>query len=309
MASHQTVLYDEALEQLDIKPDGIYLDCTFGRGGHSQGILHLLGDAGRLLALDRDLEAINSLEARRLLEDPRFSLHHASFEELSAVIGHAGCTGKIDGILMDLGVSSPQLDNPERGFSFLRDGPLDMRMDNKQSLSAADYLAQVDEQKLVRVLFEYGEERFARKIARAVVTRRQQQSLRTTLELAKLIEDSVPFRDKYKHPATRSFQAIRIEINQELEQIKTGLHQAVDVLAPGGRLVVIAFHSLEDRIVKRFIRDQAGPKTNPGRLPVKEQDIELGQLRKIGKSIRARPQELQQNPRARSAVMRVAEKR
>lgn len=309
MASHQTVLYDEALEQLDIKPEGIYLDCTFGRGGHSQGILHLLGDAGRLLALDRDLEAINSSEARRLLEDPRFSLHHASFEELSAVIGRAGCTGKIDGILMDLGVSSPQLDNPERGFSFLRDGPLDMRMDNKQSLSAADYLAQVDEQELVRVLFEYGEERFARKIARAVITRRQQQPLRTTLELAKLIEDSVPFRDKYKHPATRSFQAIRIEINQELEQIKTGLHQAVDVLAPGGRLVVIAFHSLEDRIVKRFIRDQAGPKTNPGRLPVKEQDIELGQLRKIGKSIRARPQELQQNPRARSAVMRVAEKR
>jgi 16S rRNA (cytosine1402-N4)-methyltransferase len=210
---------------------------------------------------------------------------------------------------MDLGVSSPQLDNAERGFSFLRDGPLDMRMDSNHGLSAAEYLARVEEKELVRVLFEYGEERFARRIANAVVTQRQQQPLQTTLQLAKLIENSVPFRDKHKHPATRSFQAIRIEINQELEQIKTGLKQAVDVLAPGGRLVVIAFHSLEDRIVKRFIRDQAGPKTNPGKLPIKEQDIEQGQLRKIGKSIRAQQQELQQNPRARSAVMRVGEKR
>lgn len=309
MANHQTVLYAEALEQLDIKPAGIYLDCTFGRGGHSRGILNLLGSAGRLVALDRDIEAITSQEASELREDQRFSLYHASFSELSSVIAQAGYMSKVDGILMDLGVSSPQLDNAARGFSFLRDGPLDMRMDKNQALSAADYLARVDEQALAKILFEYGEERFARKIAKAVVTRRQQQPLRTTLELAKLIEDSVPFRDKHKHPATRSFQAIRIEINQELEQIKTGLQQAVDVLTPGGRLVIIAFHSLEDRIVKRFIRDQSGPKINPGRLPVKEQDIEQGQLRKIGKSIRAQTQELQQNPRARSAVMRVAEKR
>ncbi len=244
-----------------------------------------------------------------MLADPRFSLHYASFADLTAVVEQHDCLGKIDGILMDLGVSSPQLDTADRGFSFLRDGPLDMRMDTEKGLSAADYLAQVDEQELVRILFEYGEERFARRIAKAVVTQRQQQPVQTTLQLAKLIENSVPFRDKHKHPATRSFQAIRIEINQELEQIKTGLMQAADVLAPGGRLVVIAFHSLEDRIVKRFIRAQAGPKTNPGKLPVKEQDIEQGQLRKLGKSIRAQEQELRQNPRARSAVMRVAEKR
>ncbi|WP_026147053.1 16S rRNA (cytosine(1402)-N(4))-methyltransferase RsmH [Methylomonas sp. MK1] len=309
MPAHQTVLYEEALEQLNIKPEGIYLDCTFGRGGHSSGILKLLNSSGRLLALDRDMDAIASDDAKRLSEDSRFSLNHASFAELSAVIEQQGYTGKVDGILMDLGVSSPQLDNAERGFSFLRDGPLDMRMDSNHGLSAADYLARVEEKELVRVLFEYGEERFARRIANAVVSQRQQQPLQTTLQLAKLIENSVPFRDKHKHPATRSFQAIRIEINQELEQIKTGLKQAADVLAPGGRLVVIAFHSLEDRIVKRFIRDQAGPKTNPGKLPIKEQDIEQGQLRKIGKSIRAQQQELQQNPRARSAVMRVAEKR
>jgi len=309
MTAHQTVLYDEALQQLNIKPDGIYLDCTFGRGGHSSGILNLLNDSGRLLALDRDIDAINSSQAKQMLEDSRFSLHHASFAELTAVVEQHGYLSKVDGILMDLGVSSPQLDTAERGFSFLRDGPLDMRMDSEHGPSAAEYLARVDEKELVRVLFEYGEERFARRIAKAVVDQRQQQALQTTLQLAKLIENSVPFRDKHKHPATRSFQAIRIEINQELEQIKTGLKQAADVLAPGGRLVVIAFHSLEDRIVKRFIRDQAGPKTNPGKLPIKEQDIEQGQLRKIGKSIRAQARELQQNPRARSAVMRVAEKR
>lgn len=309
LAAHQTVLYDEALQQLNIKPGGIYLDCTFGRGGHSNGILSRLDQSGRLVALDRDIEAIESNEAKRLQDDSRFSLHRASFAELSAVVSQHGYLGRIDGILMDLGVSSPQLDNAGRGFSFLRDGPLDMRMDSESGVSAAEYLARVDEKELVRVLFEYGEERFARRIASAVITQRQQQPLQTTLQLAKLIENSVPFRDKHKHPATRSFQAIRIEINQELEQIKTGLKQALDTLAPSGRLVVIAFHSLEDRIVKRFIRDQAGPKTNPGKLPIKERDIEQGQLRKMGKSIRAQAEELRQNPRARSAVMRVAEKR
>jgi len=308
MSIHQAVLYRETLQQLNIKPDGIYLDCTFGRGGHSGGILQMLGEAGRLLAFDRDLDAIASCEAKRLLEDKRFSLHHGCFSELSEVVESRGYKGRVDGILMDLGVSSPQLDSADRGFSFLRDGPLDMRMDGSRGLSAEQYLAQVDEQELVRVLFEYGEERFARRIARAIVEQRQQQPLRTTLQLARLIENSVPFRDKHKHPATRTFQAIRIEINQELEQIKTGLNQALEVLAPGGRLVVIAFHSLEDRIVKRFIRNESGRKSNPGKLPIKEQDIEQGQLRKVGKSIRAEQQELRQNPRARSAVMRVAEK-
>lgn len=308
MSIHQAVLYREALEQLNIKPDGIYLDCTFGRGGHSGGILQMLGESGRLLAFDRDIDAINSNEAKRLGGDPRFSLHHGCFSELAEVVGLLGYTGKIDGILMDLGVSSPQLDSADRGFSFLRDGPLDMRMDTGRGVSAAQYLAQVDERDLVRVLFEYGEEKFSRRIARAIVEQRQQQPLQTTLQLAKLIENSVPFRDKHKHPATRAFQAIRIEINQELEQVKIGLQQAMKVLAPGGRLVVIAFHSLEDRIVKRFIRSESGLKHNPGKLPIKEQDIEQGQLKKVGKTIRADQDELRQNPRARSAVMRVAEK-
>ncbi len=308
MPTHQAVLYEEALKSLQIKSNGIYVDCTFGRGGHSSGILALLGESGRLVALDRDLDAINSTQAKQLLADKRFSLHHACFADLGAVIGNLGYTGKVASILMDLGVSSPQLDSAERGFSFLRDGPLDMRMDTSKGMTATQYLATVEERDLVKVLFEYGEERFARRIAKAIVQRRQQQALETTLQLAKLIEESVPYRDKHKHPATRTFQAIRIEINQELEQIKTALKQAVEALAPGGRLVVISFHSLEDRIVKRFFKEESGAKHNPGRLPVKEQDIAKGQLKKIGKSIRASELEVQHNPRARSAIMRVAEK-
>lgn len=308
MTQHQAVLYDEALQNLNILSNGVYVDCTFGRGGHSSGILQLLGDSGKLLALDRDIEAINSPQAKQLLQDNRFSLNYACFADLAATVEQFGYVGQINGVLMDLGVSSPQLDTAERGFSFLRDGPLDMRMDTKQGVTAAQYLAEVEEAELVRVLFEYGEERFARRIAKAVVESRQQRPLQTTLQLAKLIEDSVPFRDKHKHPATRSFQAIRIEINQELEQVNKVLDQAVQILAPGGRLVVIAFHSLEDRIVKRFIRNESGHKNDPGRLPVKEQDIAKGLLKKVGKSIRAQLEELQENPRARSAIMRVAEK-
>ncbi|MGY6275865.1 16S rRNA (cytosine(1402)-N(4))-methyltransferase RsmH [Methylomonas sp. MgM2] len=308
MPPHQPVLYEEAIESLQIRADGIYVDCTFGRGGHSKGILQKLGELGRLIAIDRDIEAIDSAPAKQLLADTRFSLHHACFADLANVISQLGFAGKVNGILMDLGVSSPQLDTAERGFSFLHDGPLDMRMDVTRGLSAARYLAAVDEQTLTKVLFEYGEERFARRIAKAIVRQRQQQPLQTTLQLAKLIEDSVPFREKNKHPATRSFQAIRIEINQELEQIKAALNQAIEVMAPGGRLVVIAFHSLEDRIVKRFIREESGRKNNPGRLPVKEQDIGKGPLKSVGKSIRAGALEVRDNPRARSAIMRVAEK-
>lgn len=305
---HLSVLYEEALQALAIKEDGLYLDCTFGRGGHSRGILRRLGDAGRLLAIDRDKEAIESDYAQQLQRDLRFTLHHACFSELAEVVSQYGADGAVSGVLMDLGVSSPQLDNPERGFSFMQDGPLDMRMDGNAGLTAAQWLAQVDEKTLVKVLFEYGEERFARRIARAIVERRQEQAILTTLQLARLVEDAIPFRDKHKHPATRTFQAIRIEINRELQEIEQGLEQAVDALASGGRLVVIAFHSLEDRIVKRFIRSESGRKHNPGRLPVKEQDIERGRLKTIGKPIRAGAQELQRNPRARSAVMRVAEK-
>ncbi len=305
---HLPVMFAEALQQLAIKKDGIYLDCTFGRGGHSQGILDRLGPTGRLLAFDRDLDAVNSDYARTLLEDKRFILKHTHFSELENIILHEGLTGKIDGILIDLGVSSPQLDNPERGFSFLRDGPLDMRMDGTAGVTAEQWLSCVDEKKLVAVLFEYGEERFARRIAHAIIEKRAETPITTTRELAKLIEDVVPVREKHKHPATRSFQAIRIEINSELDELKAVLQQSARILKPGGRLVVISFHSLEDRIVKRFIRSESGAKYNPGKLPVKESDITKGILNKTGKALKAGQLEITQNARARSAIMRVAER-
>jgi len=305
---HLSVLFDESIQALNIKPDGLYIDCTFGRGGHSRGILKQLGENGRLLAFDRDLAAINSIYADEMRKDSRFSLHHGCFSELEEVVKQYDWHGKVDGVLMDLGVSSPQLDDSLRGFSFMREGPLDMRMDDSTGLSAAEWLQQVEEKDLVQVLFEYGEERFARRIAAAVMERREETPLVTTLDLAKLIEGVVPKREKHKHPATRSFQAIRIEINNELEEIKSSLQQAMNILAPSGRMVVISFHSLEDRIVKRFIRNESGRKYNPGRLPVKEADIEQGVLKKLGKAVKAGKVELQQNPRARSAVMRVAER-
>jgi len=305
---HLSVLFDESIQALNIKPDGLYIDCTFGRGGHSRGILKHLGENGRLLAFDRDLAAINSVYADEMRKDSRFSLHHGCFSELEEVVKQHDWHGKVDGVLMDLGVSSPQLDDSLRGFSFMREGPLDMRMDDSAGLSAAEWLQQVEEKDLVKVLFEYGEERFARRIAAAVMERREEKPLVTTLDLAKLIEGVVPKREKHKHPATRSFQAIRIEINNELEEIKSSLQQAMNILAPSGRMVVISFHSLEDRIVKRFIRNESGRKYNPGRLPVKEADIEQGVLKKLGKAVKAGKVELKQNPRARSAVMRVAER-
>jgi len=305
---HLPVMVVEAMQQLAIKKAGIYLDCTFGRGGHSQGILNLLDQNGQLLAFDRDFDAINSDYAQVMLSDDRFKLKHSCFSELENIVENAGLTGKIDGILLDLGVSSPQLDNPERGFSFLRDGPLDMRMDGKAGVSAEQWLACVDEKDLVKVLFEYGEERFARRIARSIVEKRVESPITTTKQLAELIEDAVPVREKHKHPATRTFQAIRIEINSELDELKVVLQQSARVLKPGGRLVVISFHSLEDRIVKRFIRDESGAKYNPGKLPIKEADIAKGILKKVGKPLKAGAQEIRQNPRARSAVMRVAER-
>jgi 16S rRNA (cytosine1402-N4)-methyltransferase len=301
-------MYAEVLQQLAIKQDGIYLDCTFGRGGHSQGILNLLGPGGQLLAVDRDSDAINSDYAQAMLADERFKLKHSCFSELESIVKNASLAGKIDGILLDLGVSSPQLDNPERGFSFLRDGPLDMRMDGNAGVSAEQWLASVDEKDLVKVLFDYGEERFARRIARAIVEKRAQSPIKTTRQLTELIEDAVPVREKHKHPATRTFQAIRIEINRELDELKAVLQQSARVLRPGGRLVVISFHSLEDRIVKRFIRDESGAKYNPGRLPIKEVDIAKGVLKARGKALKAGKQEISQNPRARSAIMRVAER-
>lgn len=305
---HFPVLFAESLHALHIKPNGIYLDCTFGRGGHSRGILAQLNNSGRLLAFDRDLEAVNSEVAIKLRDDLRFEMQYSPFSQLEIAVKNRGWEGLVDGILMDLGVSSPQLDNPERGFSFLREGVLDMRMDSQNGLSAAQWLAQVDEHELMLVLFDYGEERFARRIAKAIVETRAETPLISTVQLAKLIESVVPIREKHKHPATRSFQAIRIAVNQELEEIKAALIQAAKVLKPEGRLVVISFHSLEDRIVKRFIRNESGRKYNPGKLPIKETDIEHGLLQKIGKAISATKQEVELNPRARSAIMRIAEK-
>ena len=305
---HLPVMLAEVLEQLAIKEDGLYVDCTFGRGGHSRGILDRLGEAGRLLALDRDLDAIHSVYARQLQDDKRFSLIHGCFSELKSIAADEQITGKVDGLLLDIGVSSPQLDDPERGFSFLHDGPLDMRMDCSKGLSAAQWLAQVGEQELVDVLFTYGEERFARRIAKAVLEQRKLSQITTTKQMAKLIEDAIPFREKHKHPATRSFQAIRIKINNELEELKSVLEQALELLKPGGRLVVISFHSLEDRIVKRFFRDESGAKYNPGKFPIKEADIAQGVLKKMHKAIKAGTEEVLHNPRARSAVLRVSEK-
>ncbi len=305
---HLPVMFAEALQQLAIKKDGIYLDCTFGRGGHSQGILNLLGENGRLLAFDRDWDAINSDYAQAMQKDARFTLIHACFSELENAVANEGLLGNIDGILIDLGVSSPQLDNPERGFSFLRDGPLDMRMDGLAGVSAEQWLATVDEAYLVKILFEYGEEKFARRIAKAIVETRATTPITTTRQLADLISQTVHTREKHKHPATRTFQAIRIEINRELHELTDVLQQSVRVLNKDGRLVVISFHSLEDRIVKRFIKNESGAKYNPSKLPIKEVDMAKGLLKKISKALVAEPQEVVQNPRSRSAVMRVAER-
>lgn len=305
---HLPVMFAEALQQLAIKKDGVYLDCTFGRGGHSQGILNLLGEQGRLVAFDRDWDAINSDYAKAMQKDERFTLIHGCFSDLENTLAEQGLLGKVDGILIDLGVSSPQLDNPDRGFSFLRDGLLDMRMDSLAGISAEQWLANVDEKYLVKVLFEYGEEKFARRIARAIVETRVQSPITTTRQLAELIEQAIPTREKHKHPATRTFQAIRIEINRELDELTHVLQQSLKALKTDGRLVVISFHSLEDRIVKRFFKNESGAKYNPSRLPIKEADMAKGLLKKIGKALTAGQQEVLENPRSRSAVMRVAER-
>ena len=306
--THLSVMLEEALHHLSIKEDGIYIDGTFGRGGHSQRILEALGENGRLIAFDRDETAINCERAQQLSHDSRFRLVHAPFSEMEKFVTDLNLNEKIDGILLDLGVSSPQLDDETRGFSFMNDGALDMRMDTTQGLSAAQWLSQIDEKTLVQILFDYGEERFARRIASAIVTTRLTQPIATTRQLAKLIEDTIPFREKHKHPATRSFQAIRIAVNDELGELESVLKQAKNLLNSNGRLVVISFHSLEDRIVKRFIRDESGVKRNVGKLPIKEADIEKGVLNVLSKAIKPTIDEIAQNPRSRSAVLRVAER-
>ena len=305
--SHRPVLLTEVLRGLALDADGWVVDCTFGRGGHSRAILSQLGPAGRLLALDRDPEAVTSAEADQLRADPRVTLVHAAFSELRQRVSDWGGLGRVSAVLMDLGVSSPQLDRAERGFSFLKIGPLDMRMNPTEGESAAEWLATVREDELAHVLWTYGEERYGRRIAKAVVSRRQSQPILTTRELADLIEQAVPSREKGKHPATRSFQAIRIHINQELTQVESVLEQSLDVLRPGGRLAVIAFHSLEDRIVKRFMRDaERGWTAEQAKslVPVNASP----RLKRASAAIKPGQEELAINVRARSAVLRVAEK-
>ncbi|GKV91276.1 16S rRNA (cytosine(1402)-N(4))-methyltransferase RsmH [Pectobacterium carotovorum] len=305
---HTTVLLDEAVNGLNIRSGGIYIDGTFGRGGHSRLILSQLGPEGRLLAIDRDPQAI---EAARAIDDPRFSIIHGPFSAMAEYVAELGLTGQIDGVLLDLGVSSPQLDDPERGFSFMRDGPLDMRMDPTRGLSAAEWLMKAEADDIVWVLKTFGEERFAKRIARAIVERNRLDPMTRTKELAELIAAASPIREKHKHPATRSFQAIRIYINSELEEIERALEGALSVLAPQGRLSVISFHSLEDRIVKRFIRHQSRGPQVPAGLPLTEEQLRSqgGQtLKAVGKKLMPSEEEVAENPRARSSVLRFAER-
>lgn len=305
--NHQSVLLEEALESLNIRPSGIYIDATFGRGGHSRAILQQLNDEGRLIAFDQDPEAVEF--AKQLFADePRFTIEHCNFNQVADVIERYGLTGKIDGVLMDLGVSSPHLDDAERGFSFMRSGPLDMRMDTSRGETAAQWLARVKTADLINVLKRYGEEKFAKRIATAIVDARAEREITETGDLAEIISNAIPVKEKHKHPATRSFQAIRIYINQELQAIEQGLKGAVSVLAKGGRLAVISFHSLEDRIVKRFMRDISSRPKLPAGLPVMEADIEVP-FRLVSKPIVAGAEELDVNPRSRSARLRVLEKR
>lgn len=303
--AHLPVMLAEVLAGLSIAPEGFYVDCTFGRGGHSRGILERLGPNGRLLALDRDPAAVDSEQARKLGEDARFTIEHGSYAELQNRLERYHAMGEVWGILMDLGVSSPQLDEAERGFSFMRDGMLDMRMDVSRGLTAAEWLSSVAEGELARILWA-GEERYARRIARAIVKDRARGPILTTRQLAGIIERAVPTREKAKHPATRSFQAIRIAVNAELEQLEQALPQAVAALKPGGRLAVISFHSLEDRIVKRFMRDEERGRTSPPNLPLVVE--RPPRLKRIGKAQVPGDAELAANPRARSAVLRVAER-
>jgi len=303
-AAHVPVLAQEAVAALAINADGVYVDATFGRGGHSRLILEQLGPNGRLIALDRDPDAI---QAGAALQDARMTLVHSAFSRLGEVLGGLGLT-QVNGILLDIGVSSPQLDDASRGFSFRFDAPLDMRMDPGSGLSAADWLATATEGEISEVIRTYGEERFAKSIARAIVAARQEEAISTTAQLASLIAGTLKWREPGQHPATRSFQAIRIYINRELEELSQVLPQCVDFLKPGGRLAVISFHSLEDRIVKRYMRDESQGEQAPRRLPIQAAMLKPGRLKLVGRAQHASEVEVAANPRARSAVLRVAEK-
>lgn len=302
--SHVTVLLKAAVDGLQVRADGVYVDCTFGRGGHSREILARLGARGRLIAMDRDPQAV---AARGEFDDERFELVHSSFSAFAEVLGVRDISA-VDGILFDLGVSSPQLDDAQRGFSFRADAPLDMRMDTSRGETAAEWLAGADESEIREVIRNYGEERFARQIAAAIIAARARGPVATTRQLAGIVAAVVRTREPGQDPATRSFQALRIHVNQELEELSRVLPQCVDALAPGGRLAVISFHSLEDRIVKRFLREQSQSPRLPARLPLRAAELPLPRLTLIGKMQRPDDAEIAANPRARSAVMRIAEK-
>ncbi len=303
--AHITVLLDEAVQALEIKPDGVYVDGTFGRGGHSRKILEKLGSKGRLLAFDRDLKAI---EAGKHIHDPRFTMLHSHFAGMQARLARLGIS-KVDGILLDLGISSPQIDEPSRGFSFRYDAPLDMRMDQSSGQTAAEFIAATTEQQLAEVIKNYGEERFAKQIARALIAERNDgRAITTTGQLAKVVAGAVTRFEPGQNPATRTFQALRIYVNQELEELALTMPQCLALLAPQGRLAVISFHSLEDRIVKQFVRSQANRDDLPANFPVRAADLPQPKLIAVGKSIKPSAGEIKANPRSRSAVLRVAQR-
>ncbi|MBA2650134.1 MAG: 16S rRNA (cytosine(1402)-N(4))-methyltransferase RsmH [Legionella sp.] len=306
MAAHQPVLLHETMKALAINPEGAYIDGTFGRGGHSSNILNALSDKGKLFAIDKDLDAVQYGKDNYGL-DKRFQIAHGSFASLSNLAKAWGIYGMVDGILLDLGVSSPQLDNPVRGFSFMQEGPLDMRMDITQETSAAQFVNEAPANELASVFRTYGEERFAGRIARAIVEARMIAPISTTLQLAEIVKAANPKWERHKHPATRVFQAIRIYVNQELTELSEGLGQCIDVLKPGGRLAVISFHSLEDKIVKRFMRDkEQGPRLPP-EVPVRY-EVTITNFKRVGKAVMPQEEEVKANVRARSAVLRIGEK-
>jgi len=304
--SHTSVLLQESIAALNIKPAGTYVDATFGRGGHTREILKKLDPESTLVVIDKDPQAISVAE-EIAASDTRVKVFVGSFKNLQKFCSDLNIVGKVDGILFDLGVSSPQLDQAERGFSFMKEGALDMRMDPTSGISVAEWLAAADENDIAKVLKTLGEEKFSKRIANAIVNTREKSPILTTTQLAELISNAVPFREKHKHPATRSFQALRIYINQELDDLTTVLEQVIPVLAEKGRLVVISFHSLEDRIVKQFIAKHAKGDDFPHLLPVTQSQLSP-KLKKIGKVVKPSDLEIDQNVRARSAVMRIAEK-
>lgn len=303
---HETVLLKEAVESLNINESGVYIDGTFGRGGHSQKIIEKLGPNGKLIVVDKDPQAIERAE-EMFADDGRCLIFHGSFAEVDQYIESIGLAGKINGVLLDLGVSSPQLDDAERGFSFSNDGPLDMRMDSSKGETAAEWIATADERDIAIVLKEYGEERFAKRVANFIVERREEEAITTTWQLVSIISNAIPRKEKHKHPATRSFQAIRIFINRELDDLEECLGKTFDILDIEGRLVIISFHSLEDRMVKRFMRNNSTVMRLPPEIPIVPEELKP-RMKLVGKANKASESEVEQNPRARSAVMRVAER-